>query len=95
MNLTSLHSVLLSLFVFPFLAIAQNITASLDYGTFQGAYSSTYNITYYQKIPFAAPPTGNNRFRGPQPPLPITNGTYNSIQTFPACPQKGVSALSP
>ncbi|RAL63259.1 hypothetical protein DID88_004336 [Monilinia fructigena] len=41
------------------------------------------------KIPFAAPPTGNNRFRAPQPPLPITNGTYNSTQTFPACPQKG------
>ncbi|TGO30314.1 hypothetical protein BPAE_0006g00540 [Botrytis paeoniae] len=89
MSLTSLQSVLLSLFIFPFLVIAQNITASLDYGTFQGAYSSAYNITYYQKIPFAAPPTGNNRFRGPQPPLPITNGTYNSIQTFPACPQKG------
>ncbi|ESZ97944.1 hypothetical protein SBOR_1667 [Sclerotinia borealis F-4128] len=89
MYLTFLHSILLPLCIFSLLVFAQDITASLDYGTFQGAHSSTYNITYYQRIPFAAPPTGNNRFRAPQPPLPITNGTYNSIQTFPACPQKG------
>ncbi|KAI9640798.1 hypothetical protein NHQ30_010638, partial [Ciborinia camelliae] len=40
-------------------------------------------------ITLQAPPTGKNRFRAPQPPIPIMNGTYNSIQTFPACPQKG------
>ncbi|KAM3086692.1 hypothetical protein ACMFMG_000817 [Clarireedia jacksonii] len=77
-----------SLCIFPLGVFSQTLTASLDYGTFQGAYSSKYNITYYQKIPFAAPPVGNNRFRAPQPPLRI-NGTYNSTQTFPACPQKG------
>ncbi|QSZ30110.1 hypothetical protein DSL72_004630 [Monilinia vaccinii-corymbosi] len=89
MHLNPFYFFLLSFYIFPFLILAQAITASLDYGSFQGAYSSTYNITYYQKIPFAAPPTGNNRFRAPQPPLPVINGTYNSIQTFPPCPQKG------
>ncbi|KAH6660156.1 carboxylesterase [Truncatella angustata] len=70
---------------------AQNIVASLDYGTFQGAYSAQYNISYWQKIPFAAPPVGENRFRAPQPPLAITSGTYNSSQTFDMCPQRTVN----
>ncbi|KAI1312579.1 carboxylesterase [Xylaria venustula] len=70
---------------------SQVLTATLDYGTFQGAYDSTYNISYWQKIPFAAPPVGQNRFRAPQPPLPITNGVYNSSQTFDMCPQRTVN----
>lgn len=94
LNLNLFYPLLLSLYTFPLPILAQVITASLDYGSFQGAYSSKYNITYYQKIPFAAPPIGNNRFRAPQPPLPVTNGTYNSTQTFPPCPQKGVSTSS-
>ena len=40
---------------------AQDLLAKLDYGTFQGAYSDQYNISYWQKIPFAAPPVGQNR----------------------------------
>jgi hypothetical protein len=71
-------------------AVGVTLTASLDYGTFQGAYNAQYNLSYWQKIPFAAPPVGVNRFRAPQPPLPIT-GTYNSTQTFSECPQRSVS----
>ena len=40
---------------------AQDLLAELEYGTFQGAYSEQYNISYWQKIPFAAPPVGENR----------------------------------
>jgi hypothetical protein len=70
---------------------AQTLVAELDYGTFQGAYSSTYNISYWQRVPFAAPPTGLNRFRAPQPPLDIrANGTYDSSRTFDMCPQRTV-----
>jgi hypothetical protein len=68
----------------------QDLTASLDYGTFKGTYSSQYNIRFWRKIPFAAPPVGENRFRGPQPPSPITNGTYDSSQSFDVCPQRTV-----
>lgn len=71
-------------------ASASPPVATLDYGTFTGAYSPQYNITYFQKIPFAAPPTGANRFRGPQPPLPL-NGIYNSTQPFDMCPQRTVN----
>ncbi|KAF2237008.1 carboxylesterase [Viridothelium virens] len=70
------------------LCLEEDLTAQLDYGTFEGAYSSKYNISYWGKIPFAAPPTSENRFRAPQSPSPITNGTYNSTQTFPYCPQR-------
>ncbi|QBZ63482.1 hypothetical protein PoMZ_05164 [Pyricularia oryzae] len=67
----------------------QELTVALDYGTFQGAYSSGYSISYWQKIPFAAPPVGALRFRGPQPPKSYTcGGVYNSSQTFDMCPQR-------
>lgn len=89
--LTGLLLVLLLLLV-SCLASAQDLVASLDYGTFQGAYSATYNISYWQKIPFAQPPTGPLRFRGPQPPLALAHGTvYNSTQTFDMCPQRTVN----
>lgn len=89
---------LLLLSLIPCLVSAQDLLASLDYGTFQGAYSSTYNISYWQKIPFAQPPIGPLRFRGPQPPLPLslngnssTSTVYNSTQTFDMCPQRTVN----
>lgn len=72
-------------------ALAQDLVAELDYGTFEGAYSARYNISYWQKIPFAQPPVGDLRFRGPQPPLPITNGTFNSTQPFDMCVQRTVN----
>lgn len=68
----------------------QDLIASLDYGTFQGSYNAPYNLSYWRKIPFAAPPVGENRFRAPQPPEPITNGTYDSDQSFDYCPQRTV-----
>ncbi|KAK3635245.1 hypothetical protein LTR56_014854 [Elasticomyces elasticus] len=87
-----LSSFATSLIVFAGPAFGEGtLTAQLDYGTFEGAYSSTYNISYWMKIPFGAPPVGKNRFRAPQPPLPITNGTYNSTQKFDFCPQRTVN----
>ncbi|KAK4553523.1 hypothetical protein LTR86_009319 [Recurvomyces mirabilis] len=74
------------------LALSQpTLAAALDYGTFAGSYSSKYNISYWQRIPFAAPPVGQNRFRAPQPPATLTNGTYNSTQPFDFCPQRTVN----
>jgi carboxylesterase type B len=92
-----LHSWVETLCVLSFflvsLACGQALVASLDYGTFQGAYSQKYNISYWQKIPFAAPPVGQNRFAGPKAPEPITNGVYNSTQPFDMCPQRTVSHI--
>lgn len=67
------------------------LTAKLDYGTFEGAYSTEHNISYWMKIPFAAPPTGENRFRAPQPPISIQEEIYNSTQPYDFCPQRTVN----
>jgi carboxylesterase type B len=72
-------------------ACTPTLEAKLDYGTFVGSYSARYNLSYWQKIPFAAPPVGHNRFRGPQPPIPIVNGKFNSTQPFDMCPQRTVN----
>jgi carboxylesterase type B len=64
---------------------------TLDYVTLQGASSSTYNLTYYRRIPFGASTAGDNRFRAPQPPVPITNGTYDTDRGFDMCPQRTVN----
>lgn len=89
--LSSALGVLLTFWSFASLTLGQDLVASLDYGSFQGAYSEGYNISYWQKIPFAAPPVGENRFRAPQPPVEI-NGTYDSSQPFDMCPQRTVSS---
>lgn len=64
---------------------------TLDFGMFQGKYDSTYNISYFRKIPFAAPAIGKNRFRAPQPLAKIRDGVYNSDQEFDMCPQRTVN----
>jgi hypothetical protein len=85
-------AVVLSSFSAPANAAPQ-LLAELEYGSFQGAYSAEYNISYWQKIPFAAPPVGENRFRAPQPPIPIT-GIYDSSQSYDFCPQRTVCPQS-
>ncbi|OKL64565.1 hypothetical protein UA08_00130 [Talaromyces atroroseus] len=66
---------------------ANTLLATLDYGSFQGYYDAEYNLSYWRKIPFAAPPVGENRFRAPQPPLQV-NGTYDTNAGFSECPQR-------
>jgi len=64
-------------------------TASLSYGNFSGSYNAYYNISYFRKIPFAAPPIGRNRFRAPQSPNSVGSAVYNTDQDYDTCPQKG------
>ncbi|KAK8231480.1 putative carboxylesterase [Phyllosticta capitalensis] len=61
---------------------------TLSYGRFQGKYNVTYNITHFRKIPFGASTAGTNRFRAPQPPLPLLqDAIYDTDQDFSNCPQ--------
>ncbi|KAJ5677560.1 uncharacterized protein N7477_003193 [Penicillium maclennaniae] len=84
-------------FILAFLALTVGTTAyedplvNLTYGSFQGYYDKTYNLSYFRKIPFAAPPTGIDRSRAPQPPLHITNSIYDTNQDFDMCPQRTVN----
>ena len=87
----------LILFIICSLSISTTVSAynnplvHLDYGHFQGKYDATYNLSYFRKIPFAAPPTGQNRFRAPQPPLNITENIYDTDKDFDMCPQRTVN----
>lgn len=67
---------------------ASSPVVNLDYISLQGASSTKYNLTYYRRIPFAASSAGKNRFRAPQPPIPIKNGTYDTNRAFDMCPQR-------
>jgi carboxylesterase type B len=61
---------------------------NLDYVSLQGASSAEYNLTYFRRIPFGASTAGKNRFRAPQPPAAIQNGTYDTDRAFDMCPQR-------
>lgn len=63
----------------------------LDYVSLQGKYDNEYNLTYFRKIPFASPPTGENRFRAPQAPKTIIPSLYDTDQDFDMCPQRTVN----
>ncbi|KAL5113897.1 hypothetical protein ACEQ8H_008218 [Pleosporales sp. CAS-2024a] len=67
------------------------VVVDLDYIRLQGASSDEYNLTYYRRIPFAASTAGQNRFRAPQPPSPVDNGTYDTDRDFDMCPQRTVN----
>lgn len=95
---------LLSQYLFALFSITSYVSASplkshdathpvikLDYGTFQGASSAQYNLTYFRRIPFGASTAGRNRFRAPQPPEHIRNGVYDTDQAFDMCPQRTVN----
>ncbi|KAJ6014896.1 alpha/beta-hydrolase [Penicillium herquei] len=87
--------------LYPFLSLVLALTVlvsayddplvQLDYGNFQGTYDATYNLSYFRKIPFAAPPTGENRFRAPQPPHKVNESVYDTDQTFDMCAQRTVN----
>ncbi|MCJ1440110.1 MAG: hypothetical protein MMC23_000592 [Stictis urceolatum] len=84
---------LIALAIFLTLTAAyENPRAVTSQGIFEGQYDARYNISYFRKIPFAAPPIGINRFRAPQPAQPLPNGTvYNSSATFDMCVQRTVN----
>lgn len=67
------------------------VTASLDYGSFEGFYPPVCSIGYWTKILFAALPTGEYMFGAPQPPIAITYGIYNLSQSYDFCPQRSVN----
>ncbi|KAH8651340.1 Alpha/Beta hydrolase protein [Xylariales sp. PMI_506] len=64
---------------------ADELLVNLDYGLLKGNFYQDENLTAWRKIPFAAPPVGQNRFRAPQAPLPI-EGIYDTHQDVPRCP---------
>lgn len=89
--LTSLTTSLASPSSYPSTGNSTHPIINLDYVSLQGASSAKYNLTYFRRIPFAASTAGKNRFRAPQPPEPVTNGTYETDRAFDMCPQRTVN----
>ncbi|KAH7341257.1 acetylcholinesterase [Rhizoctonia solani] len=73
---------------------------SLPYGTFVGFDNYTNDadttlpnpVIAYLNIPYAAPPTGQRRFKHPQAPLK-SQDIVNSTEYGSACPQPGISKI--
>ena len=59
-------------------------TVRTDEGAFRGMTAGT--VDEFLGIPYAAPPTGNLRWRPPQPP-PDWQGVRDATQFAPSCPQ--------
>ncbi len=69
-------------------AIGTAHAAETESGPIEGVREQ--GLTIYRAVPFAAPPTGELRWRPPQPVKPWT-GTRPARRFAPACPQTGVS----
>ena len=69
---------------------AQIVTAKVTGGAVQGVVSGT--VTSFKGIPFAAPPTGQNRWRAPQP-VNNWSGTKVADTFAPGCVQDPAMAV--
>jgi para-nitrobenzyl esterase len=56
---------------------AQNPQVTISNGTLEGTFNAATGINSYKGIPFALPPVGNLRWKGPQPPA-NWNGVRNA-----------------
>ncbi|MEI8399279.1 MAG: carboxylesterase/lipase family protein [Alcaligenaceae bacterium] len=64
---------------------------TVETGRLQGA--TEHNMRVFKNIPYAAPPTGQLRWRPPQPAL-AWSGTRDAIRFGDACPQPFIKNLS-
>jgi para-nitrobenzyl esterase len=63
---------------------AQNEPLSVDGGNITGTYGRSPDVRVFKGIPFAAPPTGDLRWRPPQPVKPWT-GVTSATKFGPGC----------
>jgi para-nitrobenzyl esterase len=85
-------SILIFLFFVPLKAFALDPpTVQVETGRLQGAFE--YNMQTFKNIPYAAPPTGELRWRPPQPALSWT-GIRDASQYGLSCPQPFIKNLS-
>ncbi|KAF5328571.1 hypothetical protein D9758_017735 [Tetrapyrgos nigripes] len=67
-------------------------TVQLDSATVTG--TTALGVDQFFGIPFAEPPTGNNRFRLPVP-HPAYNTSFEAVSMGPACPQQAITIPLP
>ncbi|KAI5890825.1 alpha/beta-hydrolase [Schizophyllum commune H4-8] len=74
--------------IFNFTSVSPGPTVDLGYATYEGAFDSTFNITEFLGVRYAAPPIGNLRWRPPHPPS-HEDGLRQAASQPPMCPQAG------
>lgn len=71
-------------------AVATGPTVSVENGTYEGVYSSTYDQDFFLGIPFAQPPLGSLRFHQPVSLNTSWEGTKKATEYYPECVGYGV-----
>ncbi|KAF1926629.1 alpha/beta-hydrolase [Didymella exigua CBS 183.55] len=66
---------------------AEDLAVDLGYGVYRGAHNFTTQLNVWKGIRYAAPPTGDLRFRAPAVPVVAGDGTVNATTFAPQCPQ--------
>ena len=84
--------VALAIAVMPCVSAGANTTAKVEQGLLQGTMEE--GLTVYRGIPFAAPPTGELRWRPPQPAAPW-DGARRADKFAPECVQRSGPGESP
>lgn len=69
-------------------------TADVRNGTIVGRYAPEYDQDYFLGIPYAQPPTGDLRFRPPEPLNESWTGTHNATEYSPQCIGYGMDTWS-
>ncbi|KAK7459575.1 hypothetical protein VKT23_009557 [Stygiomarasmius scandens] len=90
-----MHSKLLAVALYTSFAVAAPLagpTVKLDSATVTG--TTLLGVDRFLGIPFAEPPTGNNRFRLPVP-VPEYTTSFSALTMGPACPQQAVKLPLP
>lgn len=59
--------------------------ATVQGGSYTGTYNAAYNQDFFLGMPYAQPPTGDLRFRPPQPLKSTWIGTRNATEYSPLC----------
>lgn len=60
-------------------------TATVQGGSYSGTYNAAYNQDLFLGMPYAQPPTGDLRFRPPQPLKSTWTGVRNATEYSPQC----------
>ena len=64
-----------------------HLVVDLGYAEYEGFYDNSSGLNTWSYMRYAAPPTGNNRWRAPQPPHTNRSGVIQADHYISRCPQ--------
>ena len=76
-------------------ALKHDPTVTLPYGTYQGYYNASTDMDVWRSIRYAAPPTGQWRWRAPQPPQAESSNEVIDARDWPKQCTESVPGVGP